>query len=165
MTNLRSFYNHELETISDFSPKVLSMFNHFKAYQDDQALGQYARADHDLNGILLFAERHLYRTADSFSEAYNGGYWSMEKGFWNLQSSVESIPVLIPINGISADLTPLEFSFIVNIFAWCELSNSFYANNHNLAGQFCAYMRHHAILLFRNNANLVNESLLEQIID
>ncbi|MFC2984478.1 hypothetical protein ACFH1V_12725 [Acinetobacter baumannii] len=119
--------NEQVNLMGNYDLDKIKYLNMFKTHQDDDG-GHHTTTE--MWGFLNQLENYLYHFASNLAgEQYKGGLWSMDNGFFILNGAEDTKFTLESSFGNKYELSLLEFSIVVNLFALSHLC--FWAHDHN----------------------------------
>jgi len=139
--------------------KYLEMF---KAHQSEQNY-----TDEKLGMFLLELENYLYHFANKLGgEVYNGGYWSMDKGFFLLSDGEsDNIFQVSDYYGTSFKLNVTEFSIVANLFALSHLCIVSLDRVNPFTNHIAVFFSDYIKAVMNKNKDILNLSAIYSILD
>ena len=142
-----------------FDKQFLSALIHVKKHMDEDS-----NTPIHFGAFIYFWERYLFAHADRLSENYKGGSWTLENGFWCLDSS-DQFDVHTGY-GAKYTVNAMEFSIIVNLFALSHMAITTYQQKGNefinlLSVNFSDYIK----LLLDRSLEKLNTEAIYMVID
>lgn len=143
----------------EFDQQFLSALTYVKKH-----MSEGEKTPIHFGAFICFWECHLFAHSDQLSEDYQGGLWTLENGFWCLDSD-QKFNVHTSY-GAEYLVNAVEFSIIANLFALSNMAIITYQQKNNefinlLSVSFSDYIK----LVIDRNAEQLNTEAIYRVID
>ncbi|ENW02929.1 hypothetical protein [Acinetobacter beijerinckii] len=156
--------NDQVNLMGDYGIEKINYLDMFKKHQNDEENGHHTTQE--MWNFLNQLENYIYYFAgDLAGEQYTGGYWSMDNGFFILNGSDDKKIRLESCFGNPYELSLLEFSIVVNLFALSHLCMWAYENNKSLINSLAVFFSDYVKETMKANEDYLQLEAIYTLID